>query len=195
MKRMLIVVLIFIGVLPLLFVASANFFPDWTWKVVSPAWSAAERRFRKRPKVDLSKYVAPPTGPVELRELSCPPLPTNVFYTLGTPLPSGESCSNRTDGPSQYTYENVGYPLRGWVGCYMGQDLEGVQIDALSSDGKEHLASAITNSRGKFLFPTLKVGSYHLVVNSKGLERIDAVVTTASDSDSSICLVAAETAV
>jgi hypothetical protein len=191
---MLVVVLVLAGAMSLMFVASANLFPDWTWKIVNPAWSTVEGRFRKKPKVDLSKYAAPSTGPVELSGLSCPPLPRNVLYTLVTNLPSDESCASKSGDYSKNNYGDVGYPLRGWVGCYVGHDLEGVHVDALSHDGKEHLASATTNARGRFLFPNLKAGSYHLVVNSKGLERIDAIVTTTSDSDSSICLVAAGTA-
>ena len=194
MKRKLVGLLVIVGVFSLLFVASANLFPDWTWRMVNPAWSAAERTFRKRPKADLSKYASPSTGSMEREERSCPPLPTNVLYTISVALPPDESCSKKIGDRFQNNYGNVAYPLRGWIGCYDGQDLEGVNVDALSSNGKERLATATTNSRGKFLFPNLKVGSYHLVVNTRGLETTDAVVTTTSDSDSSICLVAAGTA-
>jgi len=87
----------------------------------------------------------------------------------------------------------VGYPLRGWVGCIDGHDLKSIHIDALSSDGKDRLASTITNSKGRFVFPNLKAGTYHLAVNSRGLERVDAVVTTNPRSQDALCLVAAGT--
>jgi hypothetical protein len=43
MKRPLVVVLVLTGVLTLLFIVSANIFPDWTWKILNPAWRAADR--------------------------------------------------------------------------------------------------------------------------------------------------------
>lgn len=43
MKRPLVVVLGFAGVLTLFFIFSANIFPDWTWKILNPTWSAADR--------------------------------------------------------------------------------------------------------------------------------------------------------
>jgi hypothetical protein len=87
----------------------------------------------------------------------------------------------------------VGNPLRGWIGCIDGNDLKGVRVDALSSDGKDRLASTITNSKGRFVFPNLEAGTYHLAVKSRGLERVDAVVTTNPRSQDALCLVAAGT--
>jgi hypothetical protein len=43
MKRTLLVVLVLAGGLTLFFIVSANIFPDWTWKILNPAWSAADR--------------------------------------------------------------------------------------------------------------------------------------------------------
>jgi len=43
MKRTLILILVLAGGLTLFFIVSANIFPDWTWKILNPAWSAADR--------------------------------------------------------------------------------------------------------------------------------------------------------
>ena len=43
MKRPLVVVLVLTGVLTLFFIVSANIFPDWAWKILNPAWRAADR--------------------------------------------------------------------------------------------------------------------------------------------------------
>jgi hypothetical protein len=114
-----------------------------------------------------------------------------VLYTLVTTTPSDESCSPQIGDVALNKYGIVAHPLRGWVGCIDGHDLRGVQIDALSSDGESRLASAITNAKGRFVFPTLKAGTYHLGMNSRDLERVDVVVTTSPRSQDALCLVAA----
>ena len=43
MRRTLVMVLVLAGVLTLFFIVSANIFPDWTWRIVNPAWTAADR--------------------------------------------------------------------------------------------------------------------------------------------------------
>ena len=78
-------------------------------------------------------------------------------------------------------YGIVGNPLRGWIGCIDGHNLKGIPIAALSSDGKDPAGINDHNSKGRFIFQNLKAGTYHLAVNSRGLERIDAVVTTNRD--------------
>lgn len=45
----------------------------------------------------------------------------------------------------------------------------GLHSDALSGAGKERIASTITNTRGRFIFPSPKAGTYHLLVSSKAL--------------------------
>jgi hypothetical protein len=52
----------------------------------------------------------------------------------------------------------------------------------------------ITNAEGRFVFSNLKAGSYHLVVNSNGLGRVDVVVATKPRSQGTFCLVASGTA-
>ena len=193
MKRTLIVLLAVGGAAVLVFAVAANLFPDWTWKILNTARSAKiALLWEETPVIQLSKYAPPPGGSVEVEQVWCLSPPQNSLYTIVVPTPSDESCS-RQIGASLNNYEMVGHPLRGWLGCIDGQDLKGVQIDALSSDGKDRLASTITNSRGRFLFPDLKAGTYHLAVNSKGLERVNALVTTNPRSQDALCLVAAGT--
>ena len=43
MRRTVAIVVILAAVLTLFFFVSANVFPDWTWEIVNPAWSAADR--------------------------------------------------------------------------------------------------------------------------------------------------------
>jgi hypothetical protein len=193
MKRTL-VVLIAVAAAVLVFAVAANLFPDWTWKVLNTARSIKTRILGERtPVTELSKYALPPGASVEAEDVSCPLPPQNSLYTMVVPKPRDESCSRQTGDLSLNSYGMVGNPLRGWVGCIDGHDLKGARIDALSSDGKDRLASTITNSKGKFVFPNLKAGTYHLAVNSRGLERVDAVVTTDPRSQDALCLVAAGT--
>jgi hypothetical protein len=193
MKRTLVVLIAVAGAAVLVFAVVANLFPDWTWKVLNTARSTKTRILGERPPVtELSKYALPPGASVEAEQVSCP-LPPQSLYTIIVPTPRDESCSRQTGDLSLNNYGTVGNPLRGWVGCIDGHDLKGVRIDALSSDGKDRLASAITNSKGRFVFPNLKAGTYHLAVNSRGLERVDAVVTTNPRSQDALCLVAAGT--
>ena len=56
MKRTLLVVLVAAALLGVLFAVSANLFPDWTWKIVNPAWSGAEQLLRNTLRVGLSKH-------------------------------------------------------------------------------------------------------------------------------------------
>jgi hypothetical protein len=194
MKRTLVVLIAVAGAAVLVFAVAANLFPDWTWKVLNTARSTKTRLLGERtPVIQLSKYALPPGGLAEVEQVSCP-LPTqNSLYTIVVPTPRDESCSPQIGDVSLNNYGMVGNPLRGWIGCIDGHDLKGVRIDALSSDGKDRLASTITNSKGRFVFPSLKAGTYHLAVNSKGLERVDAVVTTNPRSQDALCLVAAGT--
>ena len=193
MKRTLVALIAVAGAAVIMFAVAANLFPDWTWKVVNSARSATTRLLGGRVAViELSKYAPPPEGSVE-KQVSCPSLPKDSFYTIRVLLPPVERCSQRIGDLSLNNYGMVGYPLRGRVGCIDAHDLEGVRIDVLSSDGKARLASTITNSKGRFIFPNLKAGTYHLTVNSRGLERVDAVVTTNPRSQDALCLVAAGT--
>lgn len=193
MKRTLIVLVALAGASVLVFALAANIFPDWTWKILDVVRSAKARLVAEKPPiVELSKYAARPDGPVEV-EQACPLPPQHMLYTLVVPTPSDESCSPQVGDVSLNNYGMVGQPLRGWLGCINGKDLKGVHIDALSSDGKNRLASTITNSRGRFVFPSLKAGTYHLAVKSRGLEPVDAVVTTTPQSKDALCLVAAGT--
>jgi hypothetical protein len=194
MKRTLVVLVAAAGGAALVFAVAANLFPDWTWKALNTARSTKTRLLGERtPVVELSKYAPPPGGSVEVEQVSCPSPPQNSLYTLVVSTPRDESCSPQIGDVSLNNYGMVGNPLRGWVGCIDGHDLKGVRIDALSSDGKDRLASTITNSKGRFVFPNLKAGTYHLAVNSRGLERVDAVVTTNPRSQDALCLVAAGT--
>jgi hypothetical protein len=194
MKRTLVVLIAVTGAAVFVFAVAANLFPDWTWKVLNTARSAKTMIFGERtPVTDLSKYAPPPGASVEAEQISCSLPPQNSLYTLLVPTPHDESCSRQTGDLSLNNYGMVGSPLRGWIGCIDGNDLKGVRIDALSSDGKDRLASTITNSKGRFVFPNLKAGTYHLVVKSRGLERVDAVVTTNPRSQDALCLVAAGT--
>ncbi len=194
MKRTLVVLIAVAGAAVLVFAVAANLFPDWTWKVLNTARSTKTRLLGGRtPVIELSKYALPPGGSAEVEQVSCPLPPQNSLYTIVVPTPRDESCSPQIGDVSLKNYGIAGNPLRGWVGCIDGHDLKGVRIDALSSDGKDRLASTITNSKGRFVFPNLKAGTYHLAVNSRGLERVDAVVTTNPRSQDALCLVAAGT--
>jgi hypothetical protein len=194
MKRTVMVLIAVAGADILLFVVAANLFPDSTWRVLNTARSTKTRILGERPPaIELSKYAVPPGVSVEAVRASCPLPPQNSLYTLVVPTPRDESCSSQIGDLSLNNYGTVGNPLRGWVGCIDGHDLKGVRIDALSSDGKDHLASTITNSKGRFVFQNLKTGTYHLVVNSRDLERVDAVVTSNPRSQDVLCLVAAGT--
>jgi hypothetical protein len=193
MKRTLVVLIAVAGAAVLMFAVAANLFPDWTWKVLNTARSTKTRLLGERtPVIELSKYLLPPGGSAEV-EQACPLLPQNSLYTIVVPTPRDESCSAQIGDVSLNNYGTLGNPLRGWVGCIDGHDLKGVRIDVLSSDGKNRLASTITNSKGRFVFPNLKAGTYHLALNSRGLERVDAVVTTNPRSQDALCLVAAGT--
>jgi hypothetical protein len=185
MKRKLAVLIATAAAALLAFVVAANFFPDWTRKVLNTVREAKTRIFeKKRPALELSKYALPPGTSVEEDQVSCPAKPQDMIVDIAVFGPPDESCS--------HNYEAVGNPLRGWVGCWPdGRDLKGVRIDALSRDGKDRLASTVTNSKGRFIFPNLRAGTYRLSVNSKGLERVDAVVTTNPRSQDTLCLVAA----
>jgi hypothetical protein len=194
MKRTIAVLIAVAGAAILLLVAAANLFPDWTWNVLNTARSTKTRIFgEKTPVIDLSQYALPPGASLEEEQVSCPLPPQNSLYTIAVPPPRDESCSPQIGDLSLNNYGMVGNPLRGWVGCIDGHDLKGVRIDALSRDGRDRLASTITNSKGRFVFPNLKAGTYHLVVNSRGLERVDAAVTTNPRSKDALCLVAAGT--
>jgi hypothetical protein len=192
MKRTLVALIAAAGAAVLVFVVAANLFPDWSWRALNSARGAKTRLLGERTLVvELSKYAPPPGGSVEIEQVSCPSPPQNSLYTLDVPTPHDESCSPQIGDVSLNNYGVVGNPLRGWVGCIDGHDLKGVQIDALSSDGKDRLASTITNSEGRFVFQNLKAGTYRLAVNSRGLERVDAVVTTNPRFQDTLCLVAA----
>ncbi len=194
MKRTLVVLIAVAGAAVLVFALAANLFPDWTWKVLNMARSTKTTIFgESAPKIELSKYSLPHGDSVEAEQVSCPLPPQNSLYTLVVSTPRDEGCSRQIGDLSLNNYGTVGSPLRGWVGCIDGHDLQGVRIDALSRNGKDRLASTITNSKGRFVFPNLKAGTYHLVVNSKGLERVDAVVTTNPRSQDALCFVAAGT--
>jgi hypothetical protein len=194
MKRTLAVLVAVAGAAVLVFAVAANLFPDWTWRILESARSTKAGLFGERtPVIELSKYAPPPEGSLEVKQVSCPLPPQNSLYTLLVSTPRDESCSPQIGDWSFKNYGMVGYPLRGWVGCIDGHDLEGIRIDALSSDGNDRLASTITNAKGRFVFPNLKVGTYRLAVNSRGLERVDSVVTTNPRSQDALCLVAAGT--
>lgn len=196
MKRTLIMTLVVAGALVLVFTIAANVFPDWTWRALNPLRTTGAALLGEgTAKAEPSKYVLSTGGSVKAEEhVSCPSPPKNMLYTIVTPTPSDERCSPQIGDVFLNKYGIVAYPLRGWVGCIDGHDLQGVQVDARSSDGKEQVASTVTNTKGRFLFPDLKAGTYHLVVSSKGLSRVDAVVTTKPKSHSALCLVAAGTA-
>lgn len=191
MKRRFVVLMAVAGAAVLVFAVAANLFPDWTWNVLNTARSAKKRILGERaPAIDLSKYALPPGASVEAEQVSCPLLPQNSLYTIVVPTPRDESCASQIGDLSLNNYGTVGDPLRGRLGCVDGHDLKGVRIDVLSSDGKDRLASTTANSKGRFVFPNLKAGAYHLAVDSRGLERVDAVVTTHPRSQDALCLVA-----
>jgi hypothetical protein len=195
MKRTLVVSIAVAGTAVLVFAAVANLFPDWTWKVLNTARSTETRLLGERtPPIQLSEYALPPGGSAQVEQVICPLPPQSSLYTMVVPTPRDESYSRQIGDLSLNNYGMVGNPLRGWVGCIDGNDLGGIHIDALSRDGKARLASTITNSKGRFAFPSLKAGTYRLAVNSRGLERVDAVVTTNPRSHDALCLVAAGTA-
>jgi hypothetical protein len=193
MKRTLIMVLMVAGALVLVFTIAANFVPDWTWGILNSVRNTGAGLLGGgTPRADLSKYASSTGAPMKAGEhASCPSLPKNALYTIVTATPSDESCSPQIGDLALNKYGIVASPLRGWIGCIDGHDLRGVQIDALSSDGESRLASAITNAKGRFVFPTLKAGTYHLGMNSRDLERVDVVVTTSPRSQDALCLVAA----
>jgi hypothetical protein len=63
----------------------------------------------------------------------------------------------------------VGYPLRGWVGyTNTGTAVSEMTIECFSSDGKQLIASAKTDSSGNFSFPKLKPGTYSLKGTKRG---------------------------
>lgn len=193
MKRTLMVLVVAAGAAVLLFAVAANLFPDWTWQVLNTARNTkATILGEKSPAINLSIYALPPNS-VEAEQVSCPSLPRNTLYTIAVHTPRDEKCSFHIGDLSLNNYGPVGKPLRGWVGCIDGQDLKGVRVNALSSDDKGRLASTITNSKGRFIFPTLKAGAYHLSVNTLGLERVDANVTINPQSQATLCLTTAGT--
>jgi hypothetical protein len=192
MKRKLVMLIAVAGAPALVFAVTANLFPDWTWKVLNTARNIKTRLLgESTPGIELSKYALTPESSGEIEQESCPLPPQNSLYTIAVPTPRDESCSPQVGDVSLNKYGMVGNPLRGWVGCIDGDDLKGVPIDLLGSDGKDRIASTITNSKGRFAFSNLKSGTYHLAVNSTGLERIDTVVTTTPRSQDALCLVAA----
>ena len=194
MKRTLVVLVAVAGAAALVFAVAANLFPDWTWRILDKARGTKTGLLGEgTPVIELSNYAPPPGGSLQAGQVSCPLPPQNSLYTIVVPTPRDESCSPQVGDLSLNNYGMVGYPLRGWVGCIDGHDLKGIHIDALSSDGKDRLASTITNSKGRFVFPNLTAGTYHLTVNSRGLERVDAVVTTSPQPQDALCLVAAGT--
>ena len=191
MKRTLIVLILGTGAAVLTFAVAANLFPDWTWNVLDRGKNAKALVLgEKAPAVELSRYALPPGALVKTDQVSCPSPPQNSLYTIVVPTPPDESCSPQVGDVALNNYGTVGNPLRGWLGCIDGSDLKSVRIDALSRDGKQHLASTVTNAKGRFLFPNLKAGTYHLAVNSTGLERLDVVITTSTRSQDTLCLVA-----
>ena len=194
MKRTIIILIVTAGAAVLAFAVAANLFPDWTWEVLQTARNTKTRILgEKAPAIELSRYTQSPGTLVESEQVSCPSLPRNALYTISVPTRPDESCSSQIGDLSLHNYGAVGNPFRGWVGCIDGNDLKGVRIDALNSDGKDSLASTITNSKGRFIFPNLRAGTYHLSVKSRGLEPIDAVVTTNPRSQGALCLAAAGT--
>lgn len=181
------------GAAVVVFALAANLFPDWSWKILNTARNTKTTILgEKVPATDLSKYALPPGTAEEAEQVSCPSSPRNALYTLAVPTPSDESCSSRVGDLSFNNYAGVGNPVRGWIDCIDGHSLKGVRVDVLTSEGKP-LSSTITNSEGRFIFPNLKPGNYHVSVNSKGLERVDANVTSNPGSQGTLCLVAAGT--
>lgn len=193
MKRMLVVLIALPGAAVLVFAVAANLFPDWSWKVLNMVRSAKTRILGEQPPaIELSKYGLPLGASLTAEQVSCALPPQNSLYTLVVSTPRDESCSPRFGDASLNQYGRVGTPLRGWVGCIDGHDLQGVRVDALSSEG-ERMGSTITDSAGRFIFPNLNAGTYHLAVRSRGLERVDAFVTADPRSLDALCLVAAGT--
>jgi hypothetical protein len=194
MKRALIAVLVVTGALVLAFTMIANLYPDWTWKTLNAARNIAAGLHGKRAsKVELSKYAPSRGDSLKAEQVTCSSPPKGTLYTIGVHTPPDEVCSQRTGDLSLNNYGSVANPLRGWIGCIDGHDLQGVHVDALGSEGKDQVASTITNTRGRFIFPSLKAGTYHLIVSAKGLSRVDAAVTTSRKSDSTLCIVTAAT--
>ena len=90
--------------------------------------------------------------------------------------------------------EPVGYPLQGWVGyTNTGVSVTNMTVQALSSPGKRLVATAKTDTQGKFSFPTLGRGKFYLKGSKKlGEDSVTAsAVVTVGDATSHIaCLVA-----
>jgi Carboxypeptidase regulatory-like domain len=118
----------------------------------------------------------------------------NSLYTLMVTLPQDENCARSPDGLAGQAgvrdYGKVAYPLRGWIGCDGSLPLQGVTVEAYSSDGKTGLASTTTNNTGRFVFPDLKEGKYRIVVNQKGFTRSEVVVSTSKKSEAVPCVIA-----
>lgn len=189
MKRVVIPVLVVAVALGLAFTVAANLFPDWTWKMLNPVRNTAAALFgRQTSKVNLSKYL--PGDSLKAAQVKCSSLPKNALHTIIVRTPSDEICAHQIGDLSENNYGIIAYPLRGWVGCIDGHDLPGVNIDALTSDGKKRLASTVANGTGRFSLPNLKAGTYHLVASSKGVSRVDVLVTVSPQSNAALCIVA-----
>src|SRR5690348_967636 len=142
MNRALIAVLVIAGTTVLVCIIAANLIPDWTWRTLDTVRNSATGVLGKRTSsVDLSKYAPSREGSLNEEQVRCPSLPKNMLYTIVVPTPTDEICSRQVGDLSSNNYGIVAHPLRGWVGCIDGHDVQGASIEALGSDGKDRLES------------------------------------------------------
>ncbi len=89
----------------------------------------------------------------------------------------------------------VAYPLHGWVGMTnTGTPVDDMTIEVFTQPGKPPVATTVTNSEGRFSFPTLRPGKYFLKgtrqLNEKYVIRADETLTVTRKSKGIACLVA-----
>ena len=85
-------------------------------------------------------------------------------------------------------------PLKGWVGyTNTGESVSDMTVQALIGPDKPPAATAKTDTAGRFSFPTLSPGRYHLrALKVVGRAKIiaDDVVTVSKGKSGIVCLVA-----
>jgi len=88
----------------------------------------------------------------------------------------------------------VGYPLKGWVGyTNTGESVVNMTVKAFTSLEKPAVAITKTDAAGRFSFPTLRPGRFHLRASKKlvgATVRADDVVTVRKGKNRIVCLVA-----
>jgi len=99
-----------------------------------------------------------------------------------------------THGECAENDQNVGYPLKGWVG-YTNTDesVPDMKVDLLASSDGPPIATTTTDAVGRFSFPTATEGRFFLKATKKLVGEIvsaDSVVVVRKGETHIVCLVA-----